>query len=82
MTCLFSAAPDDYVAFNQRLVTLADKDIPACVTVTIKQDDFYETNETFVLVLTSDDPLVILVEPEIEITIMNDDIQPIQGTLT
>ena len=77
---LFPAAPEDYEPINQKQITLNKDVASSCVDVIIKDDRKVEPDETFLVTLTSDDPLVKLELDEIEITIMNDDVPPPPGT--
>lgn len=77
---LFPAAPDDYEPIDRMSITLTKDVTSSCVDITIKDENDFEQNETFLVTLTSDDPSVKLESDEIEITILNDDIMPLPGT--
>ena len=61
-------------------ITLTKDGTSACVDVTINPEDNFEVDKTFLVMMTSDDPLVYLVSDEIKITIVNDDKMRLVGT--
>ena len=63
---------DDYEAVDETVI-LTNVITTNCVKITIKDDDYFETHETFGLKLTSSDPSVVLDPDMTVIMIMNDD---------
>lgn len=69
-----STEGDDYWGLNQTLTFRSDLSPEMCVSVLVYEDVLVEDNEQFLLVLTTNDPAVLLVEPNVtEIIIINTD---------
>ena len=72
---LYPTGSEDYEAINETTIPMNLQPL-YCVNVTIKDDEYFEANETFELKLTCSNPSVILQPDEIKINIVNDDGMP------
>lgn len=61
--CMYTVESDDYLAVNETLVYSVDSPAMMCVMLEVFEDSLVEGNETLSLVLTTEDPAVLLEEP-------------------
>ena len=66
---------EDYISVEQ-LLTLSSSVPRACVNITIVDDDRYEEDETFDVVVTTDEPRVNVDPDTASIDIFDDDGEP------
>jgi hypothetical protein len=67
--------PQDYTSLTGLTVTFAADEVKQCVNVTIRNDDIVENNDTFYVIMTTNNPNVTVNEnrKNLTITITNDD---------
>jgi hypothetical protein len=67
--------PQDYTSLTSLTVTFAADEAKQCVNVTITNDTIVENNETFYVIMTTNNPNVTVNEnrKNLTITITNDD---------
>jgi hypothetical protein len=65
----------DYGIMTEFPVTFAPHEYRKCVNVTIKDNNFTEYNKTFYIIMTTNDPAVIVREnrKKLTVTILNDE---------
>lgn len=64
--------PPDYSSINETMIFVTEDEI--CVNVSVMLDGLVESDETLHLQLATNDPAILLMQPNItEITIVNSD---------
>ena len=72
-TLFLAAADEDYSSLNANFTIPPGQQNEICTEVSISPDNILESNETFSIFLTSDQPGVVIGNGETVITIIDDD---------